>query len=132
MLFSPFSPLQGAWSKRDNPNMKFIWYEEIKHRQRDVLRDLSVFVGHPLSEDKITELIGHTSIESMRKIAGDRAKDEESKAKAEKFFRKGKVGDWKNHFDEDGVKEWDRWIEDNVKGTDIAEEFQKKTGAKFY
>jgi hypothetical protein len=36
-----------------------------------------------------------------------------------KFFRKGEVGDWKNHLDEKDMEEWDSWIEANLKGSDI-------------
>ena len=33
------------------------------------------------------------------------------------FIRKGIVGDWKTHFDEATSKEWDRWVEEETKGT---------------
>ena len=36
-----------------------------------------------------------------------------------KFIRKGKVGDWKNYFNEENGKVWDKWIADNLAGTDI-------------
>ena len=33
------------------------------------------------------------------------------------FIRKGMIGDWKNHFDEDMNKEWDSMIEEQLKGS---------------
>ena len=36
------------------------------------------------------------------------------------FMRKGKVGDWKNHFNVDTLEKWDRWIEENTAGTGLS------------
>ena len=35
------------------------------------------------------------------------------------FIRKGMVGDWKNYFNEENNKVWDKWIAENLEGTDI-------------
>ena len=35
------------------------------------------------------------------------------------FIRNGKVGDWKTHFDEEMMAEWDKWLEDEFKKTDL-------------
>ena len=42
----------------------------------------------------------------------------------QKFFRKGEVGDWKNHLAGNDLEEWDSWIEANIKGTDIKLKFE--------
>lgn len=42
-----------------------------------------------------------------------------------------KVGDWKNHFKDERASEWDEWIEENLKGTGIKEDFEAKTGVPF-
>ena len=36
-----------------------------------------------------------------------------------KFMRKGKVGDWKNYFDNEANQSFDQWISKNLSGTDI-------------
>ena len=36
-----------------------------------------------------------------------------------KFFRKGKVGDWKNYIKGENEDRWSKWISDNIEGTDI-------------
>ncbi len=41
-----------------------------------------------------------------------------------RFFRKGEVGDWKNYFTGEKLKEWDEWIEKNLEGTDIKITFE--------
>ena len=35
------------------------------------------------------------------------------------FFRKGKTGDWKNHFGAELNERIDRWIEANLEGSDL-------------
>ena len=34
-------------------------------------------------------------------------------------MRKGKVGDWKNYFDNEANQFFDQWIAENLSGTDI-------------
>ncbi len=36
-----------------------------------------------------------------------------------KFIRKGKVGDWRNHFTEEKNKIWNQWIAKNLKEAGI-------------
>ena len=42
----------------------------------------------------------------------------------DKFFRKGQIGDWKNHFTGEKLEEWDAWIKQNLEGTDIKMVFE--------
>ena len=41
-----------------------------------------------------------------------------------KFFRKGKVGDWKNYFEGESLSQWDQWIAENLEGTDLKMVFE--------
>jgi hypothetical protein len=34
-------------------------------------------------------------------------------------FRTGEVGDWKNYLDEEKIRQWNKWIEENLLGTDL-------------
>ena len=38
-----------------------------------------------------------------------------------RFYRKGEVGNWKEYFEEGGdmLKEWNKWIDEKLEGTDI-------------
>ncbi len=81
-----------------------------------IVAELCEFTGHHLSKEKQEALIKHVSIENMRKIG---AEHEFAPGEAAKFFRKGVVGDWKNYFEGEHLKEWDEWIQANLDGTDI-------------
>jgi len=45
-------------------------------------------------------------------------------AKGNAFIRKGKVGDWKNYFDDEMNKDWDAWIADQLKDSGFKMEFE--------
>jgi len=44
-------------------------------------------------------------------------------AEGNAFIRKGKVGDWKNYFDDEMNKDWDAWIADQLKDSGFKMEF---------
>jgi len=45
-------------------------------------------------------------------------------AEGNQFIRKGIVGDWKNYFDEAMNRDWDPWIQDQLKDTDFEMQFE--------
>ena len=58
-----------------------------------------------ISEEQIQKLTEHLDIDAFRKRGN---------AMSAKFFRKGKVGDWMNHFkDENKLAQFDQWIAKN-------------------
>lgn len=113
-----FYHLLSGWNSRDNPNVKFLWYEDMKRDQRGVIRDLCKFLEHPLTELQMSRLEEHLKFDNMKKNpnmdptagldwhGGD-------------FMRKGQVGDWKNYFSLEMTAQWDAWIEKNVTGTEL-------------
>jgi len=108
----------GGWKKRDNKNLKFIWFEEMKADQKRVIEELCTFLDHPLSEDKVETLVEHLKFENIRKNpAINPPKPEGYKFD---FIRKGVVGDWKNYFTEEKKTEWNAWIEKKTRGTGMA------------
>ena len=118
-----FHHLLGGWSRTGNPNLKFIWYEEMKKDHMRTIRDLCTFLEHPLSEEQMARLAEYLQFENMKKnpncnpTAG-------LKWRSVEFMRKGEVGDWRNYFSEEMEKKWNDWIEENVHGSGL--EFIKK------
>ena len=90
-----------------------MWFEDMKKDLISVIRDVSHFIGYHLTELKILQLDDLLYIDNLRKISS------ESNPNFKKHFRKGIVGDWKNYFDDKNNVIWDKWIEENLKGTDI-------------
>ena len=92
--------------------MKIIWYEEIRENMMNVIREISKFIGYHMTEYKILKLDDLLYIDNFRQLWKDSMGDGS-------FIRKGEVGDWKNYFNEEKNKVWDKWIAENLEGTDI-------------
>jgi hypothetical protein len=101
--------------------MKFLWYEDLKKGLIPVIKDLSSnFLGYHLTELKILQIDDFLHIDNYRKF---RAENPVKSEMAGKFFRKGQVGDWKNHFSGGRLQVWNKWIEEALSGTDIQLQF---------
>jgi len=112
---SYWTMLKSAWKYKDHPNMKIVWFEEIKEDMMKVIREISKFIGYHMTEYKILKLDDHLYIDNFRQLLVEGSGDESMKS----FIRKGKVGDWKNYFNEENNQVWDKWIAENLEGTDI-------------
>jgi len=103
--------LQG-WKQRNHKNVKMIWFEDMKKDQRGVLEEVCEFLEMPLEEDKVEELVEHLKFENMKK---NPAVNEEDAGFKGDFIRKGKVGDWRNYFNEEREEIWNKRIDEQVK-----------------
>ena len=117
ILQTPMLPMVlEAWNKRNHPNLLFNTYEEMKADFPATAKKILKFLGLEMSEEEIKELGDRTSMSSFRKdVFVNKARELEGSEG--KFVRKGIVGDWKEHFDPTMSQEWDRWIQDQLKGT---------------
>ena len=93
-----------------------MWFEDMKKDLISVIRDVSQFIGYHMTELKILQLDDFLHIDNMRKVSSEAMGGDQ---RFKKHFRKGIVGDWKNYFDDENNAIWDKWIEKNLKGTDI-------------
>ena len=90
----------------------------MKKDQKGVIDELIEFLNHPLTEEKIEALVDHVKFENMQKNQSTNA----IKSGDKQFMRKGKVGDWKNHFDEKSNEEFEAWILENIRETELENE----------
>ena len=81
-----------AWSKYDNCVM--LKYEELKVDIHSAIHQILNFSGLEISEEKISKAIESND---FRRVSGRKSGKENKKS----FYRKGIVGDWRNHFDEE-------------------------------
>merc|ERR1711892_904888 len=109
--------LHGGWKLRNEKNLKFIWYEDMKKDTKGIIEELCEFLEHPLSEEKVDELVDHVHVDNMRKNPW--VSPPKSKHVRMDFIRKGKVGDSKNYFTPEKAKEWNEWIEEKTRGSGI-------------
>ncbi|CAH1645920.1 unnamed protein product [Spodoptera littoralis] len=118
-----FDHLKEAWEKRDHPNLLFLFYEELSKDLPASVRRVAKFFGKEYSDEQIERLCDHLSIESFKnnksvnydvmKILGIMIPSDQA------FIRKGKAGGWRDYFDEEMTQQAEKWIEDNLKDTDL-------------
>jgi len=106
------SSFKSAWKYRDHPNLKIVWYEEMKKDLISVIRDVSKFLGKHLTEYRILKLDDHLYIDNFRENFNKTNPGQGM----EQFIRKGKVGGWKEYMTDEKLTEWNNWIAKNMEG----------------
>ncbi|KAK2711657.1 sulfotransferase 1C4-like [Artemia franciscana] len=126
----PFGPfwenILSFWRQRDHPNLLFITYEELQDNLERSISKVGEFLGRELTVDQIADIASRVTFDAMSTNPlvnhshwdklGLRVSTEAT------FFRKGKVGDWMEHFSEEQNEIMNRWIE--VKSADTGLKFQ--------
>ena len=124
VIYTPFIPhILNAWEKRNHPNMFFTTYEEMKTDIRKIVVKLISFLrgsSYIISDENMDMLLAAVDIESFRKNKFVSKTDYfNTDENGHSFIRKGVIGDWKIHFDEEMNKEWDAEIEKQLLGSDF-------------
>lgn len=99
ILYGPFTDNLIGWRTFEHPNLLKISYEDARADIRSVLLEVIDFVGKPVSDERLDEVIRITDFDAMKKSDlskqinhfGTREEGSENP-----FMRKGMVGDWKN------------------------------------
>ncbi|KAK3887240.1 hypothetical protein Pcinc_008636 [Petrolisthes cinctipes] len=124
VVFCPYWPhIKQAWQKRNHPNLQFVFYEDLKADPQEEIRKLNQFLATGLTEQQLKNVVHHTSFSSM-KSRGDPMPDnglynQELHQTTGGFYRKGVIGDWKNHFSQELNQEMDKWIKENIGDSSI-------------
>ncbi|XP_055621717.1 luciferin sulfotransferase-like [Toxorhynchites rutilus septentrionalis] len=124
LIYAPFSGhVADYWQLRDEENMLFITYEQMKHDLRKVIEKVSSFLGKSYSEQEIEVLENHLSVESMRandscnmqtlvewarntNYSEERKNNESNKFR---FIRSGDVGSYRNDMSPDFVHRFNEY-----------------------
>ena len=78
--------------KRDKDRSIMVRYEDMLKDPHQVLRKILDVYELPATEDRINDMVEKNT---FARLSGGRQRGQEQK---KSFFRKGKAGDWKNHF----------------------------------
>jgi len=98
-----------------HPQIYISSYDALKNNFSEECYRIAGFLGVSLTEGKIKSIKNATSMESMRKKWGEDAKKDEKK----KFFRKGIIGDWENHFNETMIQDFLLISQNGLSGIDF-------------
>ncbi|KPJ06271.1 Sulfotransferase family cytosolic 1B member 1 [Papilio machaon] len=118
-----FEHLKESWEKRHHPNLLFLFYEELSKDLPAAVRRVADFLGKSFTKEQIVKLCEHLSIDNFKnnksvnydvmKELGILISDGQS------FIRKGKAGGWRDYFDEEMEQEAEKWMEKNLRDTDL-------------
>lgn len=87
-----FAHWMRSWrDARDSTNSVMVSYEQMLEDTAGVLREVFQLFALDADESRLLEIVNQNSFKNLE--AGDKGKTS--------FFRKGKSGDWVNHFDEE-------------------------------
>ncbi|CAH1796347.1 unnamed protein product [Owenia fusiformis] len=114
--YGDFFDFYDLWWKKFKTcdHVKLVTYEQLKKEFIKTVRDISEFLGKPITEDFLEKMAHVCSIENMQKNkeildTPDIWEDEKGT-----MYRKGQVGDWKNHFTVATNEQFDKIIQERV------------------
>ena len=125
---SYFDHLLSWWPHKNDENVLFFKYEDMKKNPKEVISQIARFIGvDALSQDIVTKIAELTSFEKMK--ADDTANmswlhffnDETGKPS---FLRKGIIGDSKNFLTEEQSAQIDALCDEKLKGLGIVFDYE--------
>ncbi|EFX82193.1 hypothetical protein DAPPUDRAFT_195649 [Daphnia pulex] len=123
LMWTPyFDTVLDAWANRNHPNMLFLFFEDMKKDIRKEIRKMCSFLNKRLTDEQIERLVEHVKVDNFAKNKSVNLTMEIESGlinEGHSFVRKGKTGDWKNHFSTELNRRIDEWIETNLAGSDL-------------
>jgi len=87
---------------------------------RGSIEKIAAFLGKPLTDEQLSRLTEYLVFDNfVNNTTATMDTMKELWKEGSRFLRKGKTGDWKNHFDAELNERIDRWIESNLAGSDL-------------
>ncbi|CAF4442273.1 unnamed protein product, partial [Rotaria sp. Silwood2] len=99
-----------SWQSRLNDrNVFFCTYEQLICDTKEIVKRLALFLEIKIDDNILEKVLHHSSFQSMKKDlhrwSSERPKD------MPEFIRRGEIGDWRNHFNEEQSKLIDMKVE---------------------
>ncbi|XP_056020477.1 sulfotransferase 1B1-like [Ostrea edulis] len=122
--FSDWYEYTTEWEKEINmkkTNYLCIYYEEMLKNPLATLKSIAKHLGIPCSETLAEEIVHKCKLENMRSANKDKYDDRNESGPnpemhdPDTLYRKGEVGDWKNHFTVAQNEEFDKVYQKKMK-----------------
>ncbi|XP_054882280.1 sulfotransferase 6B1-like isoform X2 [Poeciliopsis prolifica] len=104
-----------AWNRRmDDPNVLLVTFEALKQDLSAGIRQISSFLGFSLTEAQVQQVAAGSTFNAMKESS---ARSHGNMGNV--IFRKGEVGDWRNHFSPEQNREMDQAFSKHLAGTTL-------------
>lgn len=102
-------------------NVHLMFYENLKKNGFEEIKKLAEFLEVPVSDDFCQAVKEKCDFETMRK---DKEQEKSDYFKPGfTWYRKGQIGDWKNHFTVAMNEVFDKWFEEGMKNSKLQFQF---------
>ncbi|KAI5628173.1 sulfotransferase 6B1, partial [Silurus asotus] len=106
-----------AWEKHMNDiNVMIITFEELKQDPKGSIQMVAEFFGFKLTDAQIQTIAEESTFDAMKKGS----KDSHGQM-GNVFFRKGEIGDWRNHFSQVQSEQMNATFKKHLGGTNLGD-----------
>lgn len=122
-----------VWNLRNEPNILFLKYEDMKRDLPSTIHQCAEFLGvsDKLNDEEVSRMCDHLNFAKMQRnqavnlepLYNPEGEDAVEKNSA-KFIRKGQIGDWKNYMTDEMSERFDEWIDLHSSGTGLEFDYQ--------
>ncbi|GJQ75779.1 hypothetical protein Trydic_g17850 [Trypoxylus dichotomus] len=116
----------GFWQRRDEPNILFLKYEDLRYDTKETIQRIANFLEKPLSEEEVDKLHDFLTLPKMKNNPGMNMEmfttNCEKKGRQNgglPFIGSGSIGGWKERMTPEISKMFDEWIENKTKDTGL-------------
>ena len=110
------------WAHKDDPNVLFIKYEDMKKDLSGSVQQIAEFIGCTITKEELEAVVKQSEFESMKSNPLTNY-SWKSEGLDKPFMRKGMVGDWKNHFSDEESAMFDTLYTDRMKESGLDFDF---------
>ena len=118
-----FDHVLGWWQHRNEPNILFLTYEDMKLQPSQNVERIAKFIGVEPSRDLVALVTEKTSFQNMKtdQTANHRWLEEKLLMPGSEgsYIRKGVIGDWKNHFTVEQNEQFEKMYLDKMEGSGL-------------
>ncbi|XP_038597711.1 amine sulfotransferase-like [Tachyglossus aculeatus] len=113
-----FDHIKGWYSHKNNFNILFLTYEEMKKDLRNAVLKISKFLGKKLTDEDVESVVKQATFENMKndpRANYDAIARELGRTHEQDFLRKGIIGDWKNCLTVSQSERFDKVFQEQMK-----------------
>lgn len=121
------------WNQRNNPNILFLKYEDMKKDLTSTIYQCAEFLGvsDKLNDEEVARMCDHLNFDKMQRNQAVNLEpvynplgEETEEKQSVKFIRKGQVGDWKNYMTNEMSERFDEWIDIHSSGSGLVFDYE--------